>query len=110
VYICDSFDGAQRAGREFYNATSIATKLCSILVTEDWSKLISLKLLFTGTMMRLTQMHALIDALCTVPVAAASSSDSNSDSSTATQQQHSALLYRLEVSMKAHSYTKMRLI
>jgi hypothetical protein len=98
---CNTYDGTLRAGREYYNANSIAKKLCSILATEDWSKLVSLKLFFTGTMMRLTQMHALIDALCAVPVAAVNSNDSNSDSSsTATpqqQQQHSAMLYRLEV-------------
>jgi hypothetical protein len=94
-------DSTLRAGREYYNASGTAKKLCTILATEDWSKLVSLKLSVLGTMMRLTQMHALIDALCTVPAAATAningSSDTDSSVAKGQQQQHSAMLYRLEV-------------
>jgi hypothetical protein len=97
VLVHNSCDSTLRAGREYYNASGIAKKLCTTLATEDWSKLVSLKLCFLGTMMRLTQMHALIDALCTVPVAAAANSGEGNDTdSSAAAQQHSALLYRLE--------------
>jgi hypothetical protein len=98
VHIHTSYDRTQRPGREYYNGNNITEKLCSILTTEDWSKLVSLKLFVTGAMVRLTQLQALIDALCTVPAAASSSnSDSTGVIVQQQQQQHSAMLYRLEV-------------
>jgi putative flippase GtrA len=112
VHTLISCDSTLRAGREYYNASSIAKRLCSILVTEDWSKLVSLKLSFRGAMMRLTQMHALIDALCTVTVAAIANCNDSNSSPQQQQQQHGAVLYRLEVREQRFyiSYASLRAV